>query len=76
MKISRHVFDKMVERDLFTWNSMILAYVCNELLDLAMEILNYMILEGFEPYIITWNIVMDVIIDWDFMIRYVKVLNI
>ncbi|KAK0606115.1 hypothetical protein LWI29_034249 [Acer saccharum] len=59
VKSARRVFDEMVERDLWTWNSMISGYVSNGLLDLAVEMLNSMRLDGFEPDVVTWNTVMD-----------------
>ncbi|KAK2657445.1 hypothetical protein Ddye_010497 [Dipteronia dyeriana] len=59
VKSARRVFDEMVDRDLWTWNSMISGYVSNGLLDLAVEMLNSMTLNGFEPDVVTWNTVMD-----------------
>ncbi|VFQ97906.1 unnamed protein product [Cuscuta campestris] len=55
----RLVFDLMMERDLFSWNSIISGYVCNNLLCLAVETLNLMRMEGFEPDIVTYNTLMD-----------------
>ncbi|KAL5752934.1 hypothetical protein ACOSQ2_023441 [Xanthoceras sorbifolium] len=59
VKSARRVFDEMVERDLWTWNSVISGYASNGLLDLAVEMLNSMRLDGFEPDTVTWNHVMD-----------------
>ncbi|KAI9197584.1 hypothetical protein LWI28_001149 [Acer negundo] len=48
-----------IERDLWTWNSMIAGYVSNGVLDLDVEMLNSMRLDGFELDVVTWNTVMD-----------------
>ncbi|EEF38749.1 pentatricopeptide repeat-containing protein, putative [Ricinus communis] len=56
---ARLVFEEMEERDLFSWNSMISGYVSNGLADLAVELLNCMRLDGFEPDVVTWNTLMD-----------------
>ncbi|KAI9180078.1 hypothetical protein LWI28_000906 [Acer negundo] len=48
-----------IERDLWIWNSMIAGYVSNGVLDLAVEMLNSMRLDGFELDVVTWNTVMD-----------------
>lgn len=56
---ARQVFDKMLERDMLSWNSMLSGYVCNGFLRLAIELLDVMRFEGFEPDIITWNTIMD-----------------
>ncbi|XP_043710892.1 pentatricopeptide repeat-containing protein DOT4, chloroplastic-like [Telopea speciosissima] len=56
---AREVFDKMVERDILSWNSMISGYVCNESFDLAMELLGSMRSEGLEPDLVTLNTIVD-----------------
>ncbi|KAA8535590.1 hypothetical protein F0562_030593 [Nyssa sinensis] len=56
---ARWVFDRMVERDLLSWNSMISGYVCNGFLMLAVNFFDSMRLEGFEPDLVTWNTVLD-----------------
>ncbi|CAL5371077.1 unnamed protein product [Camellia sinensis] len=53
------VFGRMVERDLLSWNSMISGYVCNGFLESAVDLLDSMRLEGFEPDLVTWNTAMD-----------------
>ncbi|XP_061351002.1 pentatricopeptide repeat-containing protein At5g39350-like [Gastrolobium bilobum] len=53
------VFDEMAERDVFSWNSMMSGYVCNGLLERAVEVLGFMRLDGCEPDVVTWNTVMD-----------------
>ncbi|XP_031121574.1 pentatricopeptide repeat-containing protein At5g39350-like [Ipomoea triloba] len=59
LRSSRLVFDLMIERDLLSWNSMISGYVCNNFLALAMEMLGLMRMAGFQPDIVTFNILMD-----------------
>ncbi|KAG5559995.1 hypothetical protein RHGRI_003320 [Rhododendron griersonianum] len=57
---ARRVFSQMAERDLLSWNSLISGYGCNGFLQLALELLGTMRLEGFEPDFVTWKIAMDV----------------
>ncbi|KAJ7952877.1 Pentatricopeptide repeat-containing protein [Quillaja saponaria] len=59
IRSARRVFEEMVERDLLSWNTIISGSVYNGLLELAVELLDYMRLEGYEPDIVTWNTVMD-----------------
>ncbi|OAY33808.1 pentatricopeptide repeat-containing protein DOT4, chloroplastic [Manihot esculenta] len=59
IKSARWVFDGMGERDLLSWNSMISGYVYNGLLDSAVELLNFLRLNGFEPDVVTWNTLID-----------------
>ncbi|KAF7134282.1 hypothetical protein RHSIM_Rhsim08G0247400 [Rhododendron simsii] len=57
---ARRVFSQMAERDLLSWNSLISGYGCNGFLQLALELLGTMRLEGFEPDFVTWKIAVDV----------------
>ncbi|KAI8539535.1 hypothetical protein RHMOL_Rhmol09G0190600 [Rhododendron molle] len=50
----------MAERDLLSWNSLISGYGCNGFLQLALELLGTIRLEGFEPDFVTWKIAMDI----------------
>lgn len=56
---AKRVFDEMVGSDLLSWNLMISGYVYNGLLKLAVGLLDRMKLNGCEPDVVTWNIVMD-----------------
>ncbi|KAF7828741.1 pentatricopeptide repeat-containing protein [Senna tora] len=59
IRSARQVFDEMSEREILSWNSMISGYVCNWLPKQAVDLLDFMKLEGCEPDIVTWNTVMD-----------------
>uniref|UniRef100_A0A0V0GZI5 Putative pentatricopeptide repeat-containing protein, chloroplastic-like n=1 Tax=Solanum chacoense TaxID=4108 RepID=A0A0V0GZI5_SOLCH len=59
IRSAKRVFDLMQEKDLLSWNLIISGYVCNELLDLAVEMLRHMSKEGCQPDIVTLNTVMD-----------------
>ncbi|TMW85134.1 hypothetical protein EJD97_023715 [Solanum chilense] len=59
IRSAKRVFDLMQEKDLLSWNLIISGYVCNELLDLAVEMLGHMSMEGCQPDIVTLNTVMD-----------------
>ncbi|KAF3438936.1 hypothetical protein FNV43_RR17211 [Rhamnella rubrinervis] len=56
---AKRVFDEMVGTDLLSWNLMISGCVYNGLLKLAVKLLDSMKLDGCEPDVVTWNIVMD-----------------
>ncbi|CAN4090593.1 unnamed protein product [Withania somnifera] len=56
---AKRVFDSMQEKDLLSWNLIISGYVSNEFLDLAVEMLEHMRMEGCQPDIVTLNTVMD-----------------
>lgn len=56
---AKMVFDGMVGTDLLSWNLMISGYVYNGLLKLAVKLLDSMKLDGCEPDVVTWNIIMD-----------------
>ncbi|CAN0841057.1 Pentatricopeptide repeat-containing protein DOT4, chloroplastic [Linum grandiflorum] len=53
------VFEEMEMRDLLSWNSLISGYVSNGLLELAVQLLGGLRLDGIEPDIITLNMVLD-----------------
>eukprot|EP01018_Ginkgo_biloba_P013907 Gb_04460 [translate_table: standard] len=50
---ARHVFDKMSERDVITWNAMIAGYVQNGHANAALTIFHRMQLEGVNPDAVT-----------------------
>ncbi|PHT55117.1 hypothetical protein CQW23_03603 [Capsicum baccatum] len=56
---AKRIFDSMQEKDLLSWNLIISGYVCNEFLDLAVEMLEHISMEGFQPDVVTLNTVMD-----------------
>ncbi|KAJ4966979.1 hypothetical protein NE237_018828 [Protea cynaroides] len=56
---ARLVFDKMIERDILSWNSIISGYVCHGFLDLAVELLDSMRSQGLKPDLVTLNTIMD-----------------
>ncbi|KAJ0962490.1 hypothetical protein J5N97_030318 [Dioscorea zingiberensis] len=53
--IARRVFDRMSDRDLVVWNSMISGYACHGLLEDAMDLFGLMKFSGTEPDLVTWN---------------------
>ncbi|XP_010263222.1 PREDICTED: pentatricopeptide repeat-containing protein DOT4, chloroplastic-like [Nelumbo nucifera] len=59
VQTAQRIFNGMAEKDLLTWNSMISGFVCNDFLDIAIEQLDAMRSEGFEPDLVTWNTIMD-----------------
>ncbi|KAJ9170719.1 hypothetical protein P3X46_018808 [Hevea brasiliensis] len=56
---ARWVFERMGERDLLSWNSMMSGYVYNGLLDSAVELLGFLRLNSFEPDVVTLNTLID-----------------
>ncbi|XP_021725732.1 pentatricopeptide repeat-containing protein At4g25270, chloroplastic-like [Chenopodium quinoa] len=56
---SRKVFDKIVYKDLVSWNSMILGYLNHGLLTKAMEIFHDMLNAGYEPDHVTISTVVS-----------------
>ncbi|KAL5706023.1 hypothetical protein ACHQM5_024238 [Ranunculus cassubicifolius] len=56
---ARRVFDEMGERDLLSWNSMISGYVSSGFLEMAIELLRLMRLNGVEPDLVSWNTIID-----------------
>lgn len=58
---AKQVFDEMPERDVFSWNSMMSAYVCNGLPQRAVEVFRVMKRDGCECAldVVTWNTLMD-----------------
>ncbi|KAF9622508.1 hypothetical protein IFM89_031912 [Coptis chinensis] len=59
IQMARRVFDGMGPKDLLSWNSMISGYVSNGYLDLAIEFVNAMRMDGVEPDLVSWNTVID-----------------
>ncbi|KAI5667386.1 hypothetical protein M9H77_17239 [Catharanthus roseus] len=55
----RWIFYHMACRDLLSYNLIISGYVYNGFLELAVGMLGFMKLDGIEPDIVTWNMVMD-----------------
>ncbi|MCE0481208.1 hypothetical protein HAX54_038769 [Datura stramonium] len=56
---AKRVFDLIQTKELLSWNLIISGYVSNELLDLAVEMLGHMSMEGCQPDVVTLNTVMD-----------------
>lgn len=52
---ARSVFDKMNNRNIFAWNSLISGYAYNGLFNEALWLLDRMEKEGIKPDLITWN---------------------
>ncbi|GKV52283.1 hypothetical protein SLEP1_g58871 [Rubroshorea leprosula] len=52
---ARKVFDRMVERDIVSWTSMICGYCNVGNMDIAFDLLQRMKLEGLSPNDFTWN---------------------
>ncbi|KAF4359251.1 hypothetical protein F8388_005360 [Cannabis sativa] len=52
---ARNVFDKMIERDVPCWTSMICGYFNGGKSELALDLFEGMKLEGLEPNEFTWN---------------------
>ncbi|KAL2555989.1 Pentatricopeptide repeat-containing protein [Forsythia ovata] len=50
---ARKVFDTMADKDLVSWNSMIIGYIRHNLMDEALDVLRWMTREGCEPDSIT-----------------------
>eukprot|EP01018_Ginkgo_biloba_P039040 Gb_26816 [translate_table: standard] len=55
IKEARHVFDKLSERDVVSWNAMIATYAQNGYHAEALEVFRQMQLEGIKPNVISWN---------------------
>ncbi|KAM0953504.1 putative tetratricopeptide-like helical domain superfamily [Dioscorea sansibarensis] len=53
--LARRVFDRMSERDLVVWNSIISGYACLGLLEDAMDLFDLMKSSGTKPDLVTWN---------------------
>lgn len=58
---AKRMFDEMPQRDVFSWNSMMSGYVCNGLVEKAVEVFGIMRDGGCgcEPDVVTWNTLMD-----------------
>lgn len=56
---ARWIFDHMEWRDPLSCNLMISGYVCNGFLELAVDMLGFMKLEGIQPDTVTFNTIMD-----------------
>ncbi|XP_050226545.1 pentatricopeptide repeat-containing protein At5g39350-like [Mercurialis annua] len=59
VRSGRLVFEEMKERDLFSWNSMILGCVSNGLLESAVALLGCLRSDGLEADVVTWNTLMN-----------------
>eukprot|EP01018_Ginkgo_biloba_P003869 Gb_21351 [translate_table: standard] len=55
IKNARQVFDKMFQRDVALWNSMIAGYVENGCGEEALKLFQQMQLAGVKPNVISWN---------------------
>ncbi|KAK9127898.1 hypothetical protein Syun_016695 [Stephania yunnanensis] len=53
--IARQVFDEMPERDVVSWNSIILGYASKGMWDEAFELFDRMAIGGVEVNVVTWN---------------------
>ncbi|XP_078164476.1 pentatricopeptide repeat-containing protein At5g16860-like [Carex rostrata] len=56
---ARKVFDLMSDRDLLSWNSMILAYTSVRLIEPAVDLVGSMRFNGCKPDLVTWNTLID-----------------
>eukprot|EP01018_Ginkgo_biloba_P030827 Gb_14948 [translate_table: standard] len=56
---ARHVFDKMSQRDVVSWNAMITGYAQSGQVDEALNLFHQMQLAGLKPDLITWNAMID-----------------
>lgn len=57
--VARELFNKLCNRDAFSWNSMISGYASKGIWEEAFELFEQMQLEGVEMNIITWNTIIS-----------------
>ncbi|KAF6147818.1 hypothetical protein GIB67_014398 [Kingdonia uniflora] len=55
VEVARRLFDRMHERDLVSWNSMISGYASKGMWDEAFELFDRMRIKGVEMNVVTWN---------------------
>eukprot|EP01018_Ginkgo_biloba_P034731 Gb_12556 [translate_table: standard] len=54
-ELARHVFDKIYQRDVISWNTMIAGYAQKGHVDEALKLFHQMPLEGMKPDVTSWN---------------------